>query len=80
MKKKALLILVLLLAINIGFVLGQPTPGDSGLGASGGNPVGHHGGGAELGHNFLLLIISSVLYMAYKFRREIHKWYASMVS
>ena len=80
MKKKALLILVLLLTINIGIVLGQPTPGDSGLGASGGSPVGHHGGGAELGQNFLLLIISSVLYMAYKFRREIHKWYASMVS
>lgn len=44
-------------------VFSQPTPGDSGIGAASGNPVG---GGATINPAFGMMILFSVLYLVKK--------------
>lgn len=80
MKKKVLLIVILLLAANIALILGQPTPGDTGLGSASGKPVGHNGGGADLDENIFLLVLSSISYMLYKLRQKMFLFYNSRFS
>lgn len=78
MKKKLVLIGFLLFAFYVEHTIGQPTPGDGDLGAASGQPVG--GGGADLDQNILFLLLSSILYMGYKFRDKITHWYSAIKS
>lgn len=77
MKKKLFLIVLILAAIYTENVYGQPLPGDNGLGAESGRPVG---GGADLDQNMVWMLLISLIYLTYKFRGKINLWFSSSVS
>ena len=56
-------------------VLAQPTPGDTGLGAEDGGPVG---GGADLAINIWFVLVLAIAYFIYKRKDSIFQWYLNL--
>jgi len=54
---------------------GQPTPGDSGLGAASGNVVG---GGADLGNGLWFWLLPAMAYFVFKKREQVFQWYLDL--
>lgn len=76
MKKRIVIFLTLVFIFyHSAQLLGQPLPGDSGLGAASGKPVG---GGADLEFQFPFLIFAAIIYACYKNRERIAQWYFSL--
>jgi hypothetical protein len=56
-------------------VIAQPTPGDTGLGAENGGPVG---GGADLAINIWFVLALAIAYFLYKRKERIFDWYLNL--
>lgn len=78
-KRLSILIILWLLQFKIGHLIAQPAPGDGNLGAASGGTVGSHGGGgADLGSNILMFLLPALLYMIFKYRKQLFPFWTSL--